>query len=415
MSPTPRTAIILAVLALAALVVPVALVALAAVALLGAVVADARAVRGRPAVRRALPAILSRGVPAPLHVHTDDPGRARLRVRQPALPDLGVSPAEGQGGLEAELQPHRRGRHRLPGLAGRLEGPLGLSAHYLRWDEEAEVLIYPDLPAARRIALAVRQGRHRDPGLIGRGPLGLGTEFESIRDYLPDDDVRQINWSATQRMGRPMSNQYRVEQDRDVVCVVDCGRLMSAPLGDRTRLDEALDAATAVAIVADQAGDRCGALAFDAEVRRDLRPRRNGARAVVNALFDLEPVSVESDYELAFRTVGGSKRALVMVLTDVLDEAAARSLLGAVPVLARRHAVVVATVSDPDVEAAVRTPPAGMRDLHAATAALDLLAARARVAARLQRAGAQVVERPPKGLAAGCVQAYLAAKARARL
>src|SRR5690349_22529174 len=45
--------------------------------------------------------------------------------------------------------------------------------------------------------------------------LGIGTDFESVRDYAPDDDVRQVNWRATARVGRPMSNQYRIDQDRD--------------------------------------------------------------------------------------------------------------------------------------------------------------------------------------------------------
>ena len=135
----------------------------------------------------------------------------------------------------------------------------------------------------------MRAGPLREVEGRRRGPLGLGTEFESVRDYLPDDDIRQVNWRATARLGRPMSNQYRVEHDRDVVCVVDCGRLMAAPVGVRTRLDAAIDAAVAVAAVADELGDRCGALAFDGDLLRTLSPRRRGTAAVVRALFDLEP------------------------------------------------------------------------------------------------------------------------------
>ena len=125
--------------------------------------------------------------------------------------------------------------------------------------------------------IALRRGRFREPGQRTRGPLGLGTEFESVREYLPDDDVRQINWLATSRMGRPMSNQYRVEQDRDIVCVLDVGRLMAAPIGKLTRLDAAVDAVTAVAFVADDVGDRIGLVAFDREIRRRLTTRRRGA------------------------------------------------------------------------------------------------------------------------------------------
>ncbi|MGH9185987.1 MAG: DUF58 domain-containing protein, partial [Acidimicrobiales bacterium] len=248
-----------------------------------------------------------------------------------------------------------------------------------------------------------------------RGPLGLGTEFEYVRDYSSDDDIRQVNWRATVRLGRPMSNQYRLDQERDVLLVIDTGRLMAAPLGDRTRLDAAIDAAVAVAAVADVLGDRCGVVAFAGSIRRRLAPRRGGSRGVIEAVHDLEPVADDSDYELAFRTVAGGKRALVLVLTDLLDEAAARSLLAAVPVLGRRHAVVIASVADPDLVALLRTPPARAEDAYAQAVAVELADGRSTVVAQLGRSGASIVDTSPGQLAAACVAAYLRLKARARL
>ena len=418
MSPTSRVAWALAVLAAAALVVPVAVVVLAALALAAATTVDALAVRRSPEVERHVSAVLARGVPASLTVTAAVPAARRVHVRQPATPDLPVEPSEAQAQLDAVLVPRRRGRHRLPAVASRAVGPLGLG----RWDHpaagEVEVVVYPDVPAARRLALAVRQGRFGEQGRLRRGPLGLGTEFESVRDYSPDDDIRQVNWRVTARLERPMSNTYRVDQDRDVVVVVDAGRLMAAPLAGTpplTRLDAALDAATAVALVADEMGDRCGAVAFDGEVRRRLPPCRRGGRAVVETLLDLEPAPVDSDYELAFRTVGRAKRSLVVVFTDLLEEGAARPLTDAVPVLARRHAVVVASVADPDLLGLVRTPPVTPLDAYAASVAVEVLDARARVVHQLRRAGAEVVEAPPGQLAAACVGAYLGLKRRARV
>jgi uncharacterized protein (DUF58 family) len=414
-SPRPRAAYLAGALALAALVVPWPLAALGVGALAVVTVVDALAARRPPRAVRTAPTILSRGVPAPLVLEVASGVPGRVRLRQPLPPDLAATPSEDDGRLDATIVARRRGRHVLPVPALRVDGPLGLGCWFHRSGDEAEVLVYPDLPTAFRLVLAVRQGRFRDPGQRSRGPLGLGTDFESIRDYLPDDDVRQVNWPATARVGRPMSNQYRVEQDRDVVVVVDVGRLMGALLGDRTRLDAAVDAAAAVAFVADEVGDRSGALAFDAEVRRTVSPRRSGGRAVVGGLFDLEPTSLDSDYELAFRTVRGLKRAFVLVLTDLLDEAAARTLVDAVPLLARRHAVAVASAADTDLDAIVRREPRSELDVYAAAVALDVLDARSRVAAQLRRAGADVLEAPPERLAAACVGTYLRAKARARL
>jgi uncharacterized protein (DUF58 family) len=416
MTPTARTGLALLALSIVALLVPAPVTIVLAIALGAAAVVDATLARPKLRVRRTLPRVLARGVPTTLVVETDAPAPGRVEVRQAQPPDVSVEPSIGRGRLDAGVVAHRRGATTFAPITARRTGPLGLGRCTFDGEGTANVLVYPDVYAAQRLVVALRRGRFRDPGLRTRGPLGLGTDFESIRDYQPDDDVRQINWTASARVGRPMSNVYRIEQDRDVVCLVDAGRLMSAPLDTRTtRLDACVDAVTMVALVADELGDRCGVTVFDGELRRRLAPRRNGGRAVVRAILDVEPREVDSDHDLAFRSVGGVKRALVLVYTDLVDEAAARSLVDAVPVLARRHAVVVASVRDPDLDAAVGTPPSHPHDVYQAAIAIDVLDARRRVVARLRHAGAGVVEAPPALLGEACVRAYLRLKARARL
>jgi uncharacterized protein (DUF58 family) len=295
-------------------------------------------------------------------------------------------------------------------VATRATGPLKLA----RWDHRAdgthEVRVFPDLHNARRLALAVARGRFREQGATARGPLGLGTEFELIRDYEPDDDIRQVNWRATARLGRPMSNHYRLEQDRDLLLLIDAGRLSAAPLHDATILDACLDAAAALAFVADELGDRTGAVAFDTAIRHALPPTRKGGAAIVRTLFDLESQPIDSDYELAFRRAESKKRALVVVLTDLLEEAAARPLVRAVPVLTRKHAVFVASPSDPALEALAHSD-----NRAEAIVANDVIDARERAAAQVRAAGARVLQAPPDRLPATLVAAYLRAKRRAIL
>jgi len=442
-SPSPRAAIALAVVGVIALAVPSVVAIVLAIAVVSATAVDMVLARRRPRMRRSVAAVLARGVPASLTIQTiasesgSDAARARsirdiadaahrVELRQAQPPDFTISPATAWGRLDARVVAHRRGAHRLPPVAARRHGPLGLGTCTFDADGGADLLVYPDVFAAQRTVIALRRGRFRDFGLRTRGPLGLGTEFESVRDYQPDDDVRQINWQATARVGRPMSNQYRIEQDRDVVCLLDAGRLMSAPLGVDmlagdgsarriTRLDAAVDAVTMVALVADELGDRCGVTVYDSAIRRRLAPRRAGGKAVVRTILDVEPSLVDSDHDLAFRAVGGVKRALIVVCTDLVDQAAARSLLDAVPVLARRHAVVIASVRDTDLDAPLSNPPEAPRDVYAAAIALDVLDERSRVIQRLRHLGATVIEAPPKSLGEACVRAYLDLKSRARL
>lgn len=416
MSITRRGVVALAAAALSALILPGPLAVVLFVVAGTASITDAWLVRRVPRVEVGVPPILSRGVASAISVRVDP--RRDVRVKLVGTPDIRIEPEEDVGGLDATITALRRGSHVLPRPATVATGPLGLGSWYHRAGPEVKVVVYPDMPAARRIATEVRLGRFGDSARRSRGPLGLGTELESIRDYLPDDDIRQVNWRATARLGTPMSNTYRIEQQREVVLLVDTGRLMMAPVGDgteRTRLDVAVDAAAAVAAVADVVGDRVGLVAFDDRLRRRLAPRRDGGQVVATALHDLEPTRTESDFELAFRTVAHDKRALVLILTDLMEETATLPLLQAIPILARHHAVAVAGVEDPAVAAALSTPARNVEDAFRTAVAVDIERSRRSAAGTLSGYGATVIDAPASALPRRCVAAYLRAKRRARL
>ena len=416
MSLTPRGLGLLAVVALLALVLPGPLVVVLFVLACAVCLTDAWLVRSVPAVSVRVPPIVSRGVQTTVRLSVDPaPG---VTVRQVGTPDVRIEPDTGAGGLSAALTAIRRGRHVLPRPATVTDGPLGLGRWYHRSGDETTITVYPDMPAARRLATEVRLGRFGDSTRRSRGPLGLGTELEAIREYLPDDDIRQVNWRATARLATPMSNTYRIEQEREVVVLLDTGRLMASPVDDgtdRTRLDVAVDAAAALAAVANVVGDRIGLVAFDSAIRRRVRSRRDGGDVVVTAIHDLEPTGAESDYELAFRTVAHQKRAFVLILTDLMEETAARPLIEAMPILARHHAVAVAGVTDPAVVAALRTPARAVEDAFLTAVAVDVETSRRRAAIRLGGYGTTVIDVAPRLLPGRCVEAYLRAKRRARL
>jgi uncharacterized protein (DUF58 family) len=412
-SPTVRSAVILAALALAVLLVGPLVPLLGALALLVAMIVDARAVAHAPSVHVAFPGVLARGVSTRLEIEVAPGPQRRAWIRQPCPAGFSIVPAEGADRLGALLTPALRGRHTLPAPAVRLVGPLGLAS----WDHSIgaphELVVYPDLPAARRLARAARTGSLGEP-LRQRGPLGIGTEFELVRDHVDGDDIRQMNWLATARLGRPMTNQFRVESERDLLCLIDCGRLMTAPIADRTRLDVALDATAAVTLVAEELGDRCGAVAFDNAVRRTIEPGRRSATSVMRSLFDLQARPVESDYERAFALAGARKRAIVVLFTDLLDERAARAMVAAAAVLARRHSVIVASPSDPAIDELPDREPELPLHVYASAVALHVLAQRAAATARLRHHSDEVVEAPPARFSAACVRAYLRIKSQAR-
>ena len=336
-------------------------------------------------------------------------------------PDFTIEPAIGT--RRARRDGRRRtgaARHQLPPVAARRTGPLGLGRGRSTGDGAARAArVSRRLAAARRLVIALRRGRFRDPGLRTRGPLGLGTDFESIRDYLPDDDVRQINWHATERVG-PADEQPVPRSNRTATssaCSMP-GRLDGARRSARcTRLDAAVDAVTMVALVADELGDRCGVIVFDDEIRAPSDDPAQRRHAVVRrrSSTSSRDSSTATTTSRSARSAAPSGRSII-VFTDLVDEAAARSLLAAVPVLARRHAVVVASVTIPTSTMRWSREPRDHTDVYGAAVALDVLDARAPGrGARCAAPGRVVLEAPAALLGEACVGAYLRLKARARL
>jgi uncharacterized protein (DUF58 family) len=166
-------------------------------------------------------------------------------------------------------------------------------------------------------------------------------------------------------------------------------------------------------------GDRCGVIAFDREVRAAVPPGsgRSQLGRVVEALYDLEPVLAESDYAGAFSETLARfrRRTMLVVLTDLVAQAVDEWLVPALPLILREHVVVVAGVSDPDVERWSAAPGDEPSTVYQRAAALSALEARRRTAFRLRSLGATVIDARPGRLAPALADTYLRVKATGRL
>jgi uncharacterized protein (DUF58 family) len=326
-------------------------------------------------------------------------------------------PAGERRRVTTRLHPTRRGDRTADRITIRSLGPLGLAArqgsHRVPWT----VRVLP--PFNSRKHLPSRLARLRE--LDGRTSLlvrGQGTEFDSLREYIPGDDTRSIDWRATARRGSVAVRTWRPERDRHILIVLDTGRTSAGRVGDAPRLDSAMDAALLLAVLAARAGDRVDLLAYDRGVRASVQGRHANdiLPALVNAMALLEPELVESDAPGLVATVlhRAPHRSLVVLLTGLDAAPVEEGLLPVLPQLTHRHNVLVASVADPRVQELAEGR--GTLDaVYAAAAAEQARAERLRTAQRLTRHGATVVDAPPADIAPALADAYLALKASGRL
>ncbi|GAA3883519.1 DUF58 domain-containing protein [Streptomyces sedi] len=329
---------------------------------------------------------------------------------------LTVPPRERRR-LTTTLHPTRRGDHRAVRVTVRSHGPLGLAARQGSHEVPWTVRVLPPFTSRRHLPAKLARLRELD-GRTSVLTRGEGTEFDSLRDYVPGDDVRSIDWRATARRSSVAVRTWRPERDRHLLLVLDTGRTSAGRVGDVPRLDAAMDAALLLTALANRAGDRVDLLAFDREVRASVRGRTGSdvLPATVAALAALEPRLVETNTSaLAATALARAPRQSLLVLFTGLEAAPVEAgLLPVLPRLTERHAVLVAAAADPRVEA-LESGRSTVTAVYEAAAAAHHRAERQQTAQRLRGLGVTVVEATPSNLAPALADAYLTLKATGRL
>jgi uncharacterized protein (DUF58 family) len=312
-----------------------------------------------------------------------------------------------------------RGQAPLGGVAVRVRTPLGLAARTFRYPLADEVLVAPSLAGVKRFRWMAVHSRLATVGIRDARRRGEGRNFARLRDYVAGDDPRHVDWKATARRGHLITREFTVEQSQTVFLLIDAGRSMTQLSGRYPRFEYALSAGLLLADVAISAGDRVGALVFD-DALRALVPAQRGVtalHAIRTALMPVQPTLVEPDYSSAFRVLAQRqrKRALIVLITDVIDARTARGLLAHLARGTSRHLVmVVALRNEPLLQAAMSS---GTRasELYAGAAAEELIAERLAALQRMRDAGVVVLDVAPDALAAAMVNQYLEIKSRGAL
>ncbi|MFC8898389.1 DUF58 domain-containing protein [Streptomyces cinereoruber] len=367
-----------------------------------------------------------------VHLTVTNPSRRRLRAQlrdawppsswlpgteQSASRQRLTVPAGERRRLTTTLRPTRRGDRRAERITVRSYGPLGLAARQGNHEAPWTVRVLP--PFTSRKHLPSRLARLRE--LDGRTSVltrGEGTEFDSLREYVPGDDTRSIDWRATARQTAVAVRTWRPERDRHVLIVLDTGRTSAGRVGDVPRLDASMDAALLLTALASRAGDRVDLLAYDRRLRAQVQGRSAGdvLPAVVDALAPLEPELVETDAcGLAATALSRAPRRSLIVLLTSLDAAPIEEgLLPVLPQLTQRHTLLVASVADPHI-ARMAANRGTLEGVYEAAAATQTQSQRARTSDQLRRHGVTVVDATPDNLAPALADAYLALKAAGRL
>jgi uncharacterized protein (DUF58 family) len=328
--------------------------------------------------------------------------------------------------LRYVIDPRARGDVTTGAVYLRYRSLLGLVDKWAMAPLEQTVRVYPALRQGEDQEIFLARGRQIDLQLRQVRERGLGRDFESLREYLEGDDLRDICWTATARRGQLITRRYQTERSQAVWIVLDAGRLLQGRILRNTddeerrgfsKLDYACSTAVALAQLAHYSGDRVGLLVYGQHVQQRILPGRGPAhlRLLVEALAQAHVEGSEADHLRATATLNRwqPRRALILWITDLAETAMRPEVIDGAMQLLKRHVLLFVAMAQPDVEAIAKGRPKNVEQMFRASAAQELAMRRELLLARLREQGALTLDLDPDKLTSAVLNQYLRVKERA--
>jgi uncharacterized protein (DUF58 family) len=318
--------------------------------------------------------------------------------------------------MHYDLLASRRGAFTIDSVYLRIESRWRLWARYFVYPMESLIHVYPDMKQLAEYAVLARTNRLSLMGVRRTRRVGQDNEFERLRDYTRDDAYKHIHWRSTARRNKLTVKDFQANQSQRIMFLVDCGRMMTNEAAGLSLLDHALNAMLMMSYVALRQGDSVGLVCFSDEIHCFVPPR-GGMRQMnqlLHASFDRYPRLVESRYDEAFLYLSAHsrKRALVVLLSNVIDEVNANQIEQYLHSFVGRHLPLAVLLRDRALFDAADRQPASDEELYRGAAAAEILTWRQQVLADLTAKGILSLDVFPDELTAPLVNQYLDIKAR---
>jgi uncharacterized protein (DUF58 family) len=345
-------------------------------------------------------------------------------VATPATYSLRAYP-NVRASLRYRIEPRERGDAKTGAVYVRYASLLGLMERWAMAPLEQTVRVYPTLRPGEDQEIFLARGRQIDMQLRQAQQRGLGRDFESLREYLEGDDLRDVCWTATARRGQLITRRYQTERNQAVWIVLDAGRLLRGRILPDTsdpnrwghsKLDHACSTAVALAQLALYSDDRVGLLVYGQQIQQRILPGRGPAhlRLIVEALAQARAEGSEADHLRATATLNRwqPRRALILWITDLAETAMRPEVIDGAMQLLHRHVLLFVAMAQPDVEAIAKARPKTVAQMYRASAAQELASRRELLLARLREQGALTLDLDPAELTSAVLNQYLKVKER---
>jgi uncharacterized protein (DUF58 family) len=320
-------------------------------------------------------------------------------------------PGSGECEFAYPIRGLRRGHHRIESMTVRIRRPGAFIEKQLRISSAADIRVYPRFSTADEYHLLARISQRDEDVRRPRRVHGRGTDFESLSNYYPGEDLRMVDWKISAKRGHLITRNLQTERGQQISIMIDGGRLMALKIGEYSRFEHALNATVMLSYVAQKRGDAIAVSTFSDRVESFVPPTRGTSimPRVLESLSTVEVKQVESDY---WQVVGQvmdklKRRSLLIMMTDVLDSAGSAGLLVNLTRAASRHLVLCVVLNEPKISWIAESEPDSIQQTYMKAAAAHLMLQRQLALEKMRSRGILILEASPDKLTVQLIRRYL--------
>ncbi|MES2379279.1 MAG: DUF58 domain-containing protein [Bacteroidota bacterium] len=317
------------------------------------------------------------------------------------------------------LRPVKRGEYDFGDVKVYVRSPLGLISRRYNF-AQAEVLpVYPSFLQMRKYELIAISNRLNEFGIKKIRRLGHSLEFDQVKNYVPGDDYRAINWKATARQGSLMTNAYTDEKSQHVYCVIDKSRVMKMPFEGLSLLDYAINASLVLLNVALLKEDKAGLITISEKKGAVIAAERRPAHLnkILEVLYKEKTRYLETNMELLYTTIRGviKQRSLVVFFTNYESISALNRQLPYLKKIARFHLLLVVFFENTELKKLSEEHAANIEGIYTKTIAEKFAYDKKLIVKELAKHGIQSILTTPQNLNVNTINKYLELKAKQKI
>jgi uncharacterized protein (DUF58 family) len=317
------------------------------------------------------------------------------------------------------LRPTKRGEYEFGLIRVFVQTQLGFVRRRYNFEQKETLPVYPSFLQMRKYELMAISNQLSEIGIKKIRRLGHSLEFEQVKNYVPGDDYRTINWKATARQGNLMVNNYTDEKSQHVYCIIEKSRVMKMPFEGLSLLDYAINASLVLSSVAlikeDKAGLITVAEKIGAVLPADRRPTQ--LNKILEVLYKEKTRYLETNMELLYTTIRSviKQRSLVVFFTNFESMSALQRQLPILKRIAKFHLLLVVFFENTELKVLSEKPAKDVEDIYIKTIAEKFAYDKKLIVKELSKNNIQSILSTPQNLTVNTINKYLELKARQKI